>query len=65
MRESAGMLARRRRESRSHAAPRLPDTIARLVTFSIVTRTETAAGIEDHPDPGPDHAPGPRGIPGP
>ena len=39
MRESAGMLSRRRRESRNHAAPRLPDTIARLVTFSIVTRT--------------------------
>jgi hypothetical protein len=39
MRESAGMLSRRRRESRDHAAPRLPDTIARLVTFSIVTRT--------------------------
>ena len=39
MRESAGMLARRRRESRNHAASRLPDTIARLVTFSIVTRT--------------------------
>jgi hypothetical protein len=39
MRESGGMLARRRREARNHAAPRLPDTIARLVTFSIVTRT--------------------------
>ena len=39
MRESGGMLARRRRESRNHAAPRLPDAIARLVTFSIVTRT--------------------------
>ena len=39
MRESAGMLSRRRRESRNHAARRLPDTIARLVTFSIVTRT--------------------------
>ncbi len=39
MRESAGMLSRRRRESRNHAAPRLPDTIARLVTFTIVTRT--------------------------
>jgi len=39
MREPAGMLSRRRRESRDHAAPRLPDTIARLVTFSIVTRT--------------------------
>ena len=40
MRESGGMLARRRRESRSYAAPRLPDTIARLVTFSIVTDRE-------------------------
>jgi hypothetical protein len=39
MRESAGMLSRRRRESRDHAAPRLPDTIARLVTFSIAART--------------------------
>jgi hypothetical protein len=39
LRESAGMLARRRRESRNHAAPRLPDTIARLVTFTILTRT--------------------------
>jgi hypothetical protein len=39
MRESDGMLSRRRRESRDHAASRLPDTIARLVTFSIVTRT--------------------------
>lgn len=41
MRESAGMLARRRRESRNHAAPRLPDTIARLVTFTILTRTSS------------------------
>jgi hypothetical protein len=39
MRESGGMLARRRRESRNHAAPRLPDTIARLVTFMIMTGT--------------------------
>ncbi|HEX6522521.1 MAG TPA: IS4 family transposase, partial [Streptosporangiaceae bacterium] len=38
LRESDGMRARRRRESRNHAAPRLPDTIARLVTFTIVTR---------------------------
>ena len=37
--ESGGMLSRRRRESRNHAAARHPDTIARLVTFSIVTRT--------------------------
>jgi hypothetical protein len=42
MRESDGMLARRRRESRNHAAPRLPDTITRLVTFMIMT--ETASG---------------------
>ena len=39
LRESGGMLSRRRRDSRNHAAPRLPDTIARLVTFTIVTRT--------------------------
>jgi hypothetical protein len=39
MRESAGMLSRRRRGARNHAAPRLPDTIARLVTFTVLTRT--------------------------
>lgn len=33
------MLTRRRRESRDHAAPRLPDTIARLVTFLVMTET--------------------------
>lgn len=36
--ESDGMRARRRRESRNHAAQRLPDTIARLVTFTITAR---------------------------
>jgi len=41
MRESGGMLARRRRASRNHAAPRLPDTIARLVTFTILTETRS------------------------
>lgn len=41
MRESDGMLERRRRESRDHAAPRLPDTIARLVTFTILTETRS------------------------
>jgi hypothetical protein len=39
MRESDGMLARRRQASRNHAAPRLPDTIARLVTFMVLTQT--------------------------
>jgi hypothetical protein len=39
MRESDGMLARRRQASRNHAAPRLPDTIARLVTFTVLTQT--------------------------
>jgi hypothetical protein len=39
--ESDGMLARRRRESRNHAAPRLPDTIARLVTFVVMTGTRS------------------------
>lgn len=41
MRESDGMLARRRQASRNHAAPRLPDTIARLVTFTVFTRTRS------------------------
>jgi hypothetical protein len=41
MRESGGMLTRRRQASRNHAAPRLPDTIARLVTFTILTRTRS------------------------
>jgi hypothetical protein len=41
MRESDGMLARRRQASRDHAAPRLPDTIARLVTFTILTGTRS------------------------
>jgi hypothetical protein len=41
MRESGGMLARRRQASRDHAAPRLPDTIARLVTFTILTGTRS------------------------
>jgi hypothetical protein len=41
MRESDGMLARRRRASRDHAARRLPDTIARLVTFTILTETRS------------------------
>jgi len=39
MRESDGMLARRRQASRNHAAPRLPDTVARLVTFTVLTQT--------------------------
>jgi hypothetical protein len=41
MRESDGMLARRRQASRNHASPRLPDTIARLVTFTILTETRS------------------------
>jgi hypothetical protein len=39
MRESDGMLARRRRASRNHGAPRLRDTVARLVTFAVLTET--------------------------
>jgi hypothetical protein len=37
--ESDGMLGRRRRDIGDPAAPRLPGTIARLVQFTIVTRT--------------------------
>ena len=41
LRESDGMPARRRRESRNRAAPRLPDTVARLVTFLVMTGTRS------------------------
>ncbi len=37
--ESGGMLTKRRRDIADPAAPRLPGTIARLVQFTIVTRT--------------------------
>ena len=37
--ESNGMLAKRRRDIADPAAPRLPDTIARLVQFTVTTRT--------------------------
>ena len=39
LRESDGMRGRRRRDTGDKAAPRLPDTLARLVQFTIVTRT--------------------------
>lgn len=39
LRESDGMRARRRRDTGDKAAARLPDTTARLVQFTIVTRT--------------------------
>jgi Transposase DDE domain/Insertion element 4 transposase N-terminal len=39
--ESDGMRARRRRDTGDPAAARLPDTIARLVQFTIVTRTRS------------------------
>ena len=38
-RKSNGMLTKRRRDIAGKSAPRLPDTIARLVQFTIVTRT--------------------------
>ena len=41
--ESNGMLAKRRRDIADPAAPRLPDTIARLVQFTVTTRTAAAA----------------------
>ena len=37
--ESDGMRARRRRDTGNKTAARLPDTIARLVQFTIMTRT--------------------------
>ena len=39
LRESDSMLARRRRENNDKTLPRLPDTIARLVSFTICART--------------------------
>jgi hypothetical protein len=39
--ESDRMRTRRRRETRNHAAPQLPDTIARLVTFTVLTETRS------------------------
>jgi hypothetical protein len=39
LRESAGMLGKRRRHAGDRALPRHPDTIARLVCFTITTRT--------------------------
>jgi hypothetical protein len=39
LRESDGMRARRRRDTGDKTAARLPDTMARLVQFTIVTRT--------------------------
>jgi hypothetical protein len=39
--ESDGMRARRRREAGDPAAPRLPDTMARLVSFTVTARARS------------------------
>jgi hypothetical protein len=39
LRESGNMLGRRRRDAGDRALPRLPDTVARLVSFTVLTRT--------------------------
>jgi Transposase DDE domain/Insertion element 4 transposase N-terminal len=39
LRESDSMLARRRRETKDKTLPRLPDTVARLVSFTVCART--------------------------
>jgi hypothetical protein len=41
LRESAGMRTRRRRETGDRHAPRLPDTMARLVTFTVTAQTRS------------------------
>lgn len=41
LRESAGMLGRRRKDAGDRTLARLPDTAARLVCFTIVTRTRS------------------------
>jgi hypothetical protein len=43
LRESDSMLARRRRENKDTTLPRLPDTVARLVSFTITARTARRA----------------------
>jgi hypothetical protein len=39
LRESGSMLGKRRREHQDTTLPRLPDTVARLVSFTVTTRT--------------------------
>jgi Transposase DDE domain/Insertion element 4 transposase N-terminal len=39
LRESGSMLSKRRREHGDKTLPRLPDTVARLVSFTVTTRT--------------------------
>ena len=39
LRESGSMLGKRRRDSGDKTRPRLPDTVARLVSFTVTTRT--------------------------
>ena len=41
LRESASMRARRRKNAGGPALPSLPDTVARLVTFTVLTRTRS------------------------
>ncbi len=41
LRESAGMLGKRRRDAGNRALPRHPDTVARLVCFTILTTTRS------------------------
>jgi hypothetical protein len=43
LRESDSMLARRRRDTGDKTLPRLPDTIARLVSFTVTARTARRA----------------------
>ena len=52
LRESDGMRTRRRREAANPAAPRLPDTTARLVTFTITATAAARAAALAGTDPG-------------
>ena len=62
--ESDGMRTRRRRDTGNPRAERLPDTTARLVTFT-VTATTRSGRTKTTRDAGADHSPGPQGLPGP
>ena len=63
LRESGSMLGKRRRDAGNKTLPRLPDTIARLVSFTVTART--ARQGQDHHDQGAHHPARARRVPGP
>jgi hypothetical protein len=62
LRESNGMLGKRRREAGDRTLSRLEDTVARLVCFTVLTRTRRGR-IKSRRDPRPGHAARPDAFP--